>query len=82
MCVQITIQTSEAENFNLNKIFRMKGAKNELSTGLTSGHYTAAVYCKQRNTFYYCNDETISEIESLVDGDYTSTVYMIVYERQ
>ena len=60
----------------------MKGAKNELSTGLTSGHYTAAVYCKQRNTFYYCNDETISEIESLVDGDYTSTVYMIVYERQ
>ena len=53
-----------------------------LSTDLFSGHYTAAVYSKQRNTFYYCNDETLTEIDSLVENQYTSTVYMIVYERQ
>ena len=79
MCVQITIQTAD---LILIKIFRMKGAKKKVLTGLTSGHYTAAVYCKQRNTFYYCNDERISEIDSLLEEEYSSTVYLVIYERK
>ena len=82
MCVQITNQTSEAKILILNQIFITKGHMKVLSTDLFSGHYTAAVYSKQRNTFYYCNDETLTEIDSLVENQYTSTVYMIVYDRQ
>lgn len=50
--------------------------------GLSSGHYTAAVYCRERNTFYYCDDERICEIDSLIGEEYTSTVYIVVYEKQ
>ena len=50
--------------------------------GLSSGHYTAAVYCREWNTFYYCDDERICEIDSLIGEEYTSTVYIVVYEKQ
>ena len=62
------------------QIFRIKGTNSKLWTGLSSGHYAAAVYCRERNTFYYCNDERISEIDSLVEEEYTSTVNMVIYE--
>lgn len=46
-----------------------------------SGHYTAAVYCKERKSFCLCNDETNHEIRSF-DEELERTVYLIVYERQ
>jgi Ulp1 family protease len=48
----------------------------------SSGHYTTAIYCRERSTFYYCNDERISEIDSLLEEEYTSTVYMVIYEKK
>ena len=48
----------------------------------SSGHYTAAIYCKERSTYYYCNDERITEIDTLLEEEYASTVYMVIYEKK
>ena len=46
-----------------------------------SGHYIAAVYCKERKSFCVCDDERNCEIPSF-DEELERTVYLIVYERQ
>ena len=63
-------------------LYEIVGAIFHSGQTTSSGHYTAAIYCRERNSFYYCNDERISEIDSLLTEDFSSTVYLVIYERK
>ena len=63
-----------------NASYEIVGAIFHSGPSTNSGHYTAAIFCKEKNSFYFCNDEHISEIESF-DEDHKSEVYLIIYER-
>ena len=43
--------------------------------------FSPHIYCKERNFFVLCNDETHYEIRKF-DEELERTVYLIVYERQ
>ena len=63
-------------------LYEIVGAIFHSGQTTSSGHYTAAIYCRERNSFYYCNDERISEIDSLLEEEYSSTIYLVIYERK
>ena len=63
-----------------NATYEIVGAIFHSGQSTKSGHYTAAVFCREKNIFYFCNDEEISEIESF-DEEMESEVYLIIYER-
>ena len=63
-------------------LFEIVGAIFHSGQTTSSGHYTAAIYCREQNRFYHCNDERISEIDSLLVEEYSSTVYLVIYERK
>ena len=74
LSVETTIQLSSGASYEIvGAIFHHGATPN-------AGHYTAAVYCREKDTFYYCNDNTISEMDSLTRKQ--STVYIVVYEKQ
>ena len=60
--------------------YEIVGAIFHSGASTNSGHYTAAIFCKEKNSFYFCNDEDISEIDSFNEQQ-ESEVYMIIYER-
>jgi hypothetical protein len=63
-------------------LFEIVGAIFHSGPTTSSGHYTAAIYCRERNSFYYCNDERITEIDSLLEEEYSKTVYLVIYEKK
>ena len=63
-----------------NAAYEIVGATFHSGPSTNSGHYTAAIFSKEKNSFYLCNDEDISEIESF-DEEMESDVYLIIYER-
>jgi uncharacterized UBP type Zn finger protein len=63
-------------------LFEIVGAIFHSGPTTSSGHYTAAIYCREQNSFYYCNDERITEIDSLLEEEYSKTVYLLIYEKK
>ena len=68
-------------NLPTGSSYTIVGAIFHIGQTCHSGHYTAAVYCKETNSFCVCNDETNYEIRSF-DDELLRTVYLIIYERQ
>ena len=60
--------------------YELVGAIFHSGASTNSGHYTAAIFSKEKDRFYFCNDEDISEIESFNEQK-ESEVYLIIYER-
>ena len=69
-------------NLPSGALYQIIGTINHYGPSANAGHYTAAIYNKEKDMFYLCDDETTSEIGSLdVDG-LPRKVYLIIYQRQ
>ena len=73
--------------------YQIIGTANHYGRTINSGHYTASLYDKTTQKFVLVNDETQNEINSLEEiipgidpsgnpAPLSTTVYLIVYERQ
>ena len=73
--------------------YQIIGTANHYGRTINSGHYTASLYDQTTQKFVLVNDETQNEINSLEEiipgidpsgnpAPLSTTVYLIVYERQ
>ena len=59
-------------------MYQIVGTINHYGPSANAGHYTAAIYNKEKDMFYLCDDE----IGSLDADGLPRKVYLILYQRQ
>ena len=68
-------------NLPTGALYQIIGTINHYGRSADSGHYTAAIYNKGKNSYIICDDETTYEIDS-IDESLSINVYLIIYQRQ